>query len=603
MFKRKNKKRKLNKIFFGINILLSIIFLVFIFLINAIPTKYLVLITICLVIWNIIIAFLLLSKEKKKRNKVGYILSSLFIIIIGIIGYYLNTTYSLLSLLGKDNYRTETFLILVKNESNYEKLDDLNDENIGYVPNEMTSINKALDKLNKQINIENVEYEEYSSAFDDLTNEEISSILIEESNYNIYLEEHPEYNDLFRVLDKIIIKTKINNKNSNINVTEDTFTVLISGIDTYGEIDAVGRSDVNMLVTVNPKTKQILLTSIPRDYYVRLTGTTGYKDKLTHSGIYGIEMTQSTIEDLLDINIDYYFRVNFTTLENVIDSIGGVDVYSQYSFVSYIGNYQFYEGYNHMNGEQALGFARERKSLPNGDTSRAENQQAVIDGIIRKLTSSTIISKYNSLLNSIKNTFQTNMSDSDVTNLIKMQLEDNAKWNITSYVLEGTGAYNYTYSYQGQELYVMEPDTDSISTAHDMINAVADGEKLESSYDEDASNIKNPDKVTPPSNNENNNSNNNTNNNDTSTDNEDTTNDEETTTDPLEPFLPTDDNDNTNDNTNDNEDGGDNNNQNNDEENSSGDNNNNNNDQNNSSGNEPTPPNNGDNQNNSSSQN
>ncbi len=536
MFKRKNKKRKLNKIFFGLNILLSIIFLVFIFLINAIPTKYLILITVCIIIWNIIIAFLLLSKEKKKRNKIGYILSSIFIIIIGIIGYYLNTTYSLLSLLGKDNYRTETFLILVKEESTYEKIEDLNNKDIGYVPNEMTSINKALDKLNNQITIENIEYNEYNSAFEDLSNEQINSILIEESNYNIFLEEHPEYNNLFRILDKIIIKTKINNKNSNIDVTKDTFTILISGIDTYGQIDAVGRSDVNMLITVNPKTKQVLLTSIPRDYYVRLTGTTGYKDKLTHSGIYGIEMTQSTIEDLLDINIDYYFRVNFTTLEKVIDSIGGVDVYSKYSFISYIGNYQFYEGYNHMNGKQALGFARERKSLPNGDTNRAENQQAIIDGIIRKLTSSTIISKYNSLLNSIKNTFQTNMSNNDVTSLIKMQLDSNAKWNITSYVLEGTGEYNYTYSYAGQQLYVMQPDADSVSTAHNMIVSVANGEKLESSYDENASNIKNPDQVTPPSNNQ-------TNNEKLPTEEEPIEEEAtEETEDPLEPFLPTEDN-------------------------------------------------------------
>ena len=536
MFRRKNKKRKLNKIFFGLNILLSIIFLVFIFLINAIPTKYLILITVCIIIWNIIIAFLLLSKEKKKRNKIGYILSSIFIIIIGIIGYYLNTTYSLLSLLGKDNYRTETFLILVKEESTYEKIEDLNNKDIGYVPNEMTSINKALDKLNNQITIENIEYNEYNSAFEDLSNEQINSILIEESNYNIFLEEHPEYNNLFRILDKIIIKTKINNKNSNIDVTKDTFTILISGIDTYGQIDAVGRSDVNMLITVNPKTKQVLLTSIPRDYYVRLTGTTGYKDKLTHSGIYGIEMTQSTIEDLLDINIDYYFRVNFTTLEKVIDSIGGVDVYSKYSFISYIGNYQFYEGYNHMNGKQALGFARERKSLPNGDTNRAENQQAIIDGIIRKLTSSTIISKYNSLLNSIKNTFQTNMSNNDVTSLIKMQLDSNAKWNITSYVLEGTGEYNYTYSYAGQQLYVMQPDADSVSTAHNMIVSVANGEKLESSYDENASNIKNPDQVTPPSNNQ-------TNNEKLPTEEEPIEEEAtEETEDPLEPFLPTEDN-------------------------------------------------------------
>ncbi len=486
----KRKKNKVRRVFLFINYILSIIMLLMCLILNILPLKYLIIIFIGVIIFNLILTICLF-----KKKKLGYVLSTIFILLSCFITYYLATTYNFLSYFNKDNYKTETFLVLALKDSNYDKLDDLENLDIGYVKNEITSIDKALDKLNNKIKIENIEYENYNLVFEDMISKSLASSLIEESNYNMILEENPTYEDLFKIIDKIKIITKIDNRDSNINVTNDTFNILISGIDTSGDISSVGRSDVNMILTVNPKTGQILMTSIPRDYYVRLHNTSGYKDKLTHSGIYGIEMTIDTIEDLLDIDISYYFRVNFTTLENIIDAIGGVDVYSKYSFISYIGSYQFYEGYNHMNGEQALGFARERKTLPNGDINRAENQQAVIDGIIRKLTKFSSITKYSSVINSLKDCFQTNMSDDDITSLIKMQLNNNINWNITSNVLKGEGASEYTYSYNGSKLYVMIPDTDSINNAVSLINKVKNGELLDSSYDEEASNVKNPNKV------------------------------------------------------------------------------------------------------------
>ena len=486
----KKKKKKLNKLFLIINYLLSIVVLLMVSILNILPFKYLIVAFILVIVFNLIISICLL-----KKKKIGYLLSIVFIIISSFVIYYLSTTYNFLSYFNKDNYKTETFLVLALKDSDYSKLDDLDGLDIGYVKNEITSINKALDKINKKIDIENIEYDNYHLVFDDMIDKKLTSGLIEESNYNMILEENPNYEDLFKIIDKIKIITKIDNRDGNVNVTEDTFNILISGIDTAGDISNVGRSDVNIVLTINPKTKQILMTSIPRDYYVQLYNTTGYKDKLTHAGIYGIDMSINTIEELLDININYYFRVNFTTLENIIDAIGGVDVYSEYSFVSYIGSYQFYKGYNHMNGNQALGFARERKTLPEGDISRAKNQQAVIDGIIRKLTSFSSITKYSNVINSLKDTFQTNMTNNDITSLIKMQLNDNASWNITSNVLSGTGASEYTYSYKGQKLYVMIPDDSSVNDAIDLINQVVSGQMLDGSYDKEATDIKNPDKV------------------------------------------------------------------------------------------------------------
>ena len=490
--RKKNKKKSIvSKIFIVMVVILSFLLLIMLGVLNILPIKYLCIICGGILVLDIIL-ILLLSKKKKK---LGYFLSTIYIILTGITVYYLGITNNFLSYFNKDNYKLETYLVLVLKESNYMELNDLSNEDIGYVKNEITNINKAIDKLNKKIDIENVEYEDYNTAFEDTINHKLQSIFIEESNYNMVIEENGNYADMFKILDKITILTKVDNKNSNVNVTKDTFSMFISGIDTYGDISSVGRSDVNMIITINPKTRQMLLTSIPRDYYVQSHGTSGYKDKLTHAGIYGTDMSVETIEDLLGIDINYYFRVNFSTLERIVDGLGGVDVFSKYSFVSFIGNYQFYKGYNHMSGPQALGFARERKTLPNGDISRAENQQAVVDGIVRKLSSFSSFARYSSLINSLNNTFQTNMKDTDITNLIKMQLSDNKGWNITSNVLTGEGANEYTYSYKGQKLYVMKPDSDSINKAQSLINDVINGELLESSYDKDASNIKNPNQV------------------------------------------------------------------------------------------------------------
>ncbi len=566
MKKRKTTKKGvsiLNKLLWLIPTILSLSLVPLILFLDALPTQYLM-VYITIIIFIIILnAFLLLTKGPKKRNKVGYITSLVFSIGLIFAIVNLNSTFNFFNLFNKDNYKTEVFNILVKEDSHYQKLKDLNNQNIAYLPNNITSINKALKNIQNKITINEEKYDDYIKMFKDIVDNTINSILIEESSYNIFIEENPDYQNQVRILDTIKITTLVKNSKSNKNITKDTFTVYISGIDTEGEISSVGRSDVNMLITVNPKTHQILLTSIPRDYYVTLNKI-GSKDKLTHSGLYGIDVSIGAIEDLLNINVDYYYHVNFNTLEKLINALDGVDVYSQYSFVSFIGNYKFQTGYNHMNGAQALGFARERKALPEGDISRAQNQQAVIDGIIRKFTSKTIITKYTNVLNSLNNTFQTNMKDSDVKAFIKMQLNTNAKWNITSSVLKGTDSSEYTYSYKGGKLYVMLPDKDSVNSANQLITSVYEGKILEQSYDDKATNIQNPTQVTnqkPITNNNNNNSptNDNSTNQESPIENKDPNNNKNTNTsttkDPLDDFLPSDNTtnnnkDNSNDNTN-----------------------------------------------------
>ena len=235
-----------------------------------------------------------------------------------------------------------------------------------------------------------------------------------------------------------------------------------------------------MLVTVNTKNHEILLTSIPRDYYVQLHDTTGYKDKLTHAGIYGINMSVNTIQDFLDINIDYYVRVNFSTLIDVVDIIGGIDVYSDKGFIPWT-NTKLYipEGNVHMNGAMALAFARERYTYQEGDRHRVQNQQDVITAIIKKVTSSTtILTKYTTLLDELSNSFETNIKTSTITTLMKHQLDKMPSWTIKNYSLNGSDSYDYTYSAGMQKLYVMIPDKETVAKAKEYIDGMENGKTL-----------------------------------------------------------------------------------------------------------------------------
>lgn len=541
MKKRKKKKLSFTKIYTLFFTLITIIFIVFLKIVNIVPTAYFII--ILLITFAL---FLLVILMLKKKRKIGYILSILIIIIYSVITYYLGITMNFFSSLTSIHYTEKNYLVIVLNNEKYNNIKDLNNKSIAYINKIDVTLDKALDKLNKKVQIKNIEYSDYNTLFTDLESERIESIFIEEAYYNIKKEEESTEN--YKIIDTIKIRSLTsNNLTKSVDITKDPFTIYISGIDTYGSIETVSRSDVNILMTINPITKQVLLTSIPRDYYVQLSGTTGYKDKLTHAGNYGIDMSINTIEELLDIDINYYIRVNFSTLEKIIDALDGVDVYSRYSFVSYIDNYMFYEGYNHMNGKQALAFSRERKSLPNGDIDRGKNQQAVIEAIIRKITSKDIIYKYTKILNSLRGTFQTNISDDDITKMVKKELENIGGWTITSISLEGTSEYNYTYSYNGQKLYVLVPDQDSINETVDLIKSVINGNKLEKSYDDNPSNIKNPNKVEIeiPKEEENN----------EDIEEEDTNddisnNENENNSDPLEDLLPEDNNENAeNDNT------------------------------------------------------
>lgn len=482
---RKPKKKIKNLGYKIISVILAIVSIVFIGVLSyldLLPTKYMILLIVSILIFDLFnIIFLNLKRLKIKVKNILSIFAIIVVIIMSIASFYLCRTLDVLVNNGHSKYKLGHYYVMVLNNSKYKDIEDLTNKDLGYYKNS-TGIEEAKKTLNNKINVEFEESEDLNSLISGLITSEYDAIMIEDSMKNILEEESSDKFNQMREIYEFTIEIKVDTTLKEVNVTDESFAIYISGIDTYGQISSVSRSDVNMVMVVNPTTKQILLISIPRDYYVQLHGTTGAKDKLTHAGIYGIDMSIKTIEDLLDTDINYYIKVNFSSVIDIVDSLGGLDVYSDYSFISYSG-YNFKAGYNSVNGEQALDFVRTRKAFIDGDRQRGKNQQALIDAIIKKATDKSIITKYNSLLSAVDGKYQTNLSTKKITSLIKMQLEDMTAWNISSYSLTGFDSNDYTYTYN-QLLYVMEPDENSVNEAISLIDQVLKNEKLENAYQE-----------------------------------------------------------------------------------------------------------------------
>ena len=468
--KKKNKKLTLIAKIIGIlSLIITIIFSFMLVKLNMIPNKYLAPLLIILI--YLIMLFLAFNKKVKSSLKITAIIIFIMFAVIGGFGAkYLYTTFDFLSVLDKDIFQKEKFSVKVLDTSDYNKLEELNDKNLGIYKS--TNSQKASDELSKKIEFTKVEYTNIESMFNDLTDGKISGVIMNSSVEKLLKD---ELSDLEIKL-KTIYEFKVSIDQVDIvkvvNVTNTPFNVYIAGGDGFGSIDAIFNTDVNMVATIDPVNRKVLLTSIPRDYYVNLVlqGEEAY-DKLTHAGYYGIEESVKSVEKLLNTDINYYVKVNFSTIEGIVDAIGGVDVYSDYDFYERaFRKYHYTVGYNHLNGEQALAFARERKSFADGDIQRVKNQQKVVEAIIKKITSSTaLISNYDQILNSISDNMDTNISSKDISKLVKMQLSDMRGWSIESINLTGTGQMGPTYTFPTLNLYTMLPDEDSVNEAQTKI--------------------------------------------------------------------------------------------------------------------------------------
>lgn len=266
-------------------------------------------------------------------------------------------------------------------------------------------------------------------------------------------------------------------------ITAEPFVVYLSGVDTRGELTENARSDVNILAVVNPGTKQIALINTPRDYYVDLAGTSS-KDKLTHAGLYGVQTSMATLGNLYGVDVNHYVRINFTGFINIIDAVGGIDVYSDQAFTSvgspgYYDPTTFAEGWNHLDGKAALAFARERHAFASGDIQRGINQMKVINAFVGKVESPAILMSFSRLMEAVADCFVTSLSQDQISALVRMQLSDLSSWTIQSYSVTGTnGSSTQCYSAKGQKLYVMLPDESAVSEAKALIASVLGGDEL-----------------------------------------------------------------------------------------------------------------------------
>lgn len=431
----------------------------------VLPMKYLI---IVLIIILLLVVLLVLSQYKTKKNilkiigKVGVVLLSIILLLVNYT--YLRTVDLFSDIVMSED--TDVVSVIVKKESSYQYIDDLKGKTFAQLETSDDFINQTIEQIEKE-NAEELDLKEYNGVnalVNALYDKQIDAMIINESYRSTIEESYETFTDDTRVIYSKTYQTKVDDTTDK-DVTQDTFSVFISGIDTYGSISTKSRSDVNMIVTVNPQTKNILLTSIPRDYYVPFEVLNGSRDKLTHSGLYGVNETKNNVANYFGIDIDYYVRVNFTSVVDIVDAIGGINVDNPRAFND------FEAGNIHLNGEQALAFSRERYAFKEGDRERGRNQMRVITGIIQKVMSPSIITNYMSLLDSLHSSFQTNLTDEQIISLIRMQINDMSSWNIESISVDGTGDYLYSPIY-GSELYMMLPDDNTVTTAKEKINAL-----------------------------------------------------------------------------------------------------------------------------------
>lgn len=473
--KRKRSKNKGIWFFRTIAILSIIIFIVFgimLYVLDMIPFKYLI---IFYIVFGLLYLYLFITSFPKKIKNKFRISSCVFLILFGtIFGIgikYLNDTMDFVGVISKDLFQKEVYYVMTLDDSKYKNIKDLDGKSIGIYSSKNGE--EAIKLLDKKIKSTSKEYKNVVELFEDLQDNKIDAVLINESTKNLLDTDLADMELKLKEIYKVYVSIEKTDIVKVVDITKKPFNIYVAGGDAYGSIDNVTNTDVNMIITVDPINRKVLLTSIPRDYYVNLPsfGDDAY-DKLTHAGYYGIEESVKAIENLLDIDINYYVKVNFSTIEGVIDAIKGVDVYSDYSFneCAY-GIYHFNKGMNHLNGKQALAFARERKSFSDGDIQRVKNQQKVLTAIIDKVTSSTtLVTNFSQILDSVGNSFSTNMETKSINRFIKMQLNDMRGWSIESQNLVGTDLYTKnTYTYPNIELYVMKQDEKSVNSVKEKI--------------------------------------------------------------------------------------------------------------------------------------
>lgn len=455
----------------------SITFIIFLMQLNMIPEKYLLALVIVLVL---VLVYVFIS-QFTRTHLAGKILALLLSVILGAGCWYIHTArITIDGISTNDTIQVDNFSIIVLADNPAGTIDDTSTYLFGrngVLDVELTddTINSLNSKLGNAIQIQ--AFDTWNDVVRALYDKSVDAIIFNESYRSTIEEEYLDFSKETKVLESKKFTSTIVLDTSDKEIAKESFVMFLSGNDTKGNLSASSRSDVNMIAAINPGTKTILLVTIPRDSYVTLYSASnnpspGY-DKLTHAGNGGVASSINTVSHMFDLDIDYYVRLNFTGIINLVDALGGITVYSDYTFTTYDTTHSFVQGENKMNGVDAMYFARERYAFPNGDFQRNKNQVKVIEAIIAKACSATILTNYSAIMNSLTGVVETNVPEDQISKLVKMQLNEMSGWNIISYGL--TGQTGRAECYGRGSLSVVFLDQTMIDEAKTKINEVLAG--------------------------------------------------------------------------------------------------------------------------------
>ena len=497
---KKSKKFIVWSIILSIVLVISAVLIMYqAFHIGILPNNYLILIAVIVCLFVIILLLLLHYVSKKTWSKV---LSSLLIILCSAVLFVGNTYLArtndfLNTVTEKSDQVKHTVNVYTLKSSKIKKLEKLNNKKIGTLKSiDTEGTQKSLKDIKKDIKFVQKNYDSVQALVKALYDQDVDAIVLNKS-YQSNVTDIEEYQDFIsktKVVHQTIYYTEDKLDSLAVsNISTHPFTIEISGNDEYGDLEEDSRSDVNMLVTVNPNTSTVLLTSIPRDYYIQYACEDGEcpigeLDKLTHTGMSGVDTTRDTLSQMLDIDINYVCRINFDGAKNIVDALGGVDVTVEpglavETFYTDSTLQGVTEGVNHLDGARALAFARERYAYEDGDKQRVRNQQIVLEALVKKAISTDAIANYTSLLDAMSGCFSTNMSNEEIKQFIKFQLQANPNWTFETYVLDGYGDQYYC-AMSGQDASVLVPDQRSVDIGSQKIKAVLEGKSSKTISDE-----------------------------------------------------------------------------------------------------------------------
>ena len=482
MRRDKYRRKKTSKVLDWINYILlagfvilagSVLFQMFRY--NLLAFRFLNIIVTLLVIFLSIGIGALVVKKKAQTFTILFLIFGILVTSLGVFGIqqFVSVTSKLNETATVSNY---TMSIAVLKDSGIESVSEIQSV-AAPVGNDQENIQKLIDDIqkNQQQRLEVTSVDSYLEAYKQLQSGEVKAIVLNEGFENIIESEYPNHAATIKKIYTMGVKKKIKGPKAT---KGNAMTIYVSGIDTYGPINSVSRSDVNILMTVNRDTKKVLLTSTPRDSYVPIAdGGNNQNDKLTHAGIYGVDASIHTLENLYGIDINYYARLNFTSFLNLIDLLGGIEVYNDQAFSAHTNDGKYYPvGTLQLSSKDALGFVRERYSLADGDRDRGRNQQKVITAIIQKLTSPEVLANYSAVIQGLQESVQTNMPVEAMMELVNGQLEKGGKYEVKSQDLKGTGKMGLpSYAMPGSQLYMMEVDQNSLANVKAAMTAVLEG--------------------------------------------------------------------------------------------------------------------------------